>query len=273
MHNKVGAVVILIAIGLLSSCALTWPSRDVFWHGIIFTLSGRRLLGLVLLGLACAGTDFIVHEHPRVPSQQQNPTSCSTEAQYPFLHWILPAALTTAVWGLLARPGPLEAKAIGIAITSAALALLLYAEYYAVNSTRYWGALAQFALQLATYLLAALVYFTIHECISVARIAADTVAVASALLSLRLLGDEHLPSFSRVSLCTLGVGSLLGIISWWLLPRVASPLLYSFSLIIFLYGLTGIARQFLRGKFSREISLEYLLVSVLALLMLFLYSR
>ncbi|MGQ9493643.1 MAG: DUF5656 family protein [Anaerolineae bacterium] len=271
MHNKVGPVVILIAIGLICSFTLAWPTREFSWHGLVFTVSGRMLLGLVLFGLACAGTNSIVYKHPRVITQQQALASCSREVQHPVLHWILPALLTTAVWALLMPPGT-QAKVIGVAIASVALALFMYAEYYAVNATARWRAVVQFALQFATYALAALAYFAIRERISLARLVADTMAVVSVLLSLRLLGEESVP-FSRVLLCTLGIGSLLGLISWWLLPCLASPLLYSLSLVVFLYALIGMARQFLLGQFRREVSLEYLLVSVLALLVLFLYSR
>ncbi|MBC7232013.1 MAG: hypothetical protein H5T68_02060 [Chloroflexi bacterium] len=272
LHSKVGAVVALLAIGLLASFTLTWPARLIVWHGLSFTLSGRMLLGLVLLGVACAGTDSIVRGHAEMHPQQQEEAIGRYGVRHPILHWILPAGLTTAFWALLARPGALEGKVTGVVAASGALALLIYAEYYGVNSPARWRPKAQFALQLIAYPVAALIYFAIRESLPATRLAADVVAMASALLCLRLLGDEQCPLL-QVLLSALGVGSFLGLLSWSLRPRVTSPLLYSLLLVVGLYVLSGLARQFLRGKLRKEVSLEYLFVGILALLVLLFYAR
>lgn len=230
------------------------------------------LLGLVLLGIACAGTDFIVRGQTAVQPQPQESTPDHPAVCHPALHWILPAGWTTACWALLARPAALEKQVAYVAIASGALALLLFAEYYAVNAVTRWRPVARFAVQLFAYFVVALVYLAVHESITAARIAADTVATASAFLFLRLLGEER-RAFPKALLSALGVGSSLGLLSWLLYPRIASPVLYSFLLVVGLYILTGLARQFLQGKLRRETLLEYFLVGVVALLLLFRYAR
>ncbi len=272
IHSKVGAIVLLIAIGLLSSFTLAWPTRIVHWHDFSFTLSGRTLLGLVLLGIACAGTDFIVRGQTTLQLQPQESTSSHPAVRHPVLHWVLPAGWTTACWALLARPASLEKQVLYVAVASGVLALLIFTEYYAENAVKRWRPVARFAAQLFAYFVVALVYLAIHERIPAARIAADTVATASAFLFLRLLEEERYP-FPETLLSALGVGSSLGLLSWLLYTRIASPVLYSFLLVVGLYVLTGLARQFLQGKLRREILLEYLLVGAVALLLLFLYAR
>ncbi|MEM4724737.1 MAG: hypothetical protein QXP01_06970 [Candidatus Hadarchaeum sp.] len=272
IHSKVGAIVLLIAIGLLSSVTFTWPARTVHWHDFSFTLSGSTLLGLVLFGVACAGTDFIVRGQTAVQPHPQENASYHPTVCHPALHWVLPAGWTTACWALLARPAPLEKQIAYVAIASGVLALLIFTEYYTVNAVTRWRLLARFAVQLSAYFVVALVYLAVHERIPAARIAADTVAAVSAFLFLRLLGEERC-SFSEVLLSALGVGSFLGLLSWLLYPRIASPVMYSFLLVVGLYVLTGLAQQFLQGKLRRETLLEYGLVGVVALLLLFLYAR
>lgn len=272
IYSKVVAIVFLIAIGLLSSRTLTWPARVVSWHDLSFTLSGEMLLSLVLFGVACAGTDFIVRERATLQPQQQENPPCNPAICHPVLHWILPAGWTTVCRALLARPMALEKLVACVAIASGVLALLFLAEYYTVNSAARWRTTARFAVQLFAYLVAISVYLAIHEGITVARTAADMVATASAFLFLRLLAEEQCP-FPKVLLSALGLGSFLGLLSWLLYSRIASPYLYSLLLVVGLYVITGLVRQFLLGKLRRETSLEYLLVGVVALLLLFLYAR
>ncbi|MGB9881128.1 MAG: hypothetical protein ACPLRM_10230, partial [Anaerolineae bacterium] len=203
---------------------------------------------------------------------QQEAAVGGPRIHHPALHWILPAGLTSASWALLARPGALQEKAVWVVIASVLLALLIYAEYYTAHAAARWRPMVYFALQFIAYPVAALMYFAIRESLLATRIAADVVAIASALLCLRLLGEEQCPLY-RVLLSSLGVGSCLGMLSWSLRPRMASSLQYSLLLVIGLYVLGGLARQFLRGKLRKEISLEYLLVGALALLLLFLYRH
>ena len=262
-HNKLGAVVALIAIGLSASLGLAWPARDVSLYGLTFTLSGKMLLGLILFGLTCTGADMIVRGHPKIQPQQLHLT---------FLHWILPAALTTIAWALLAWPGSLANKIIGVMVTGGLLALLISAEYYTVDLTERWRVAVQFSLRLMAYLLAALLYTTIHLSISAGLSATIAVAMVGGVLSLKLLCDNECP-LQRIWPYVLSIGALLGVMSWLLSLRTASPLLHSLVLAVLLYVLTGIARQFLLGKLTRRVALEYLLVGAFSLLLLHFYAR
>jgi hypothetical protein len=99
--------------------------------------------------------------------------------------------------------------------------------------------------------------------------AARAAVLVSAFMALRLLGGEKLP-LPRILGASAGIGLLLGAISWLLHPRVASAVTYSLTLVTFLYMLVGLARQLLWGKLRREVVVEYLLVGLAALVLLFL---
>ena len=137
-HNKLGAIVALIAIGLLASFTLTWPARDVELYGLSFTLSGRMLLGFVLVGLAWTGADVIIRQHTKIHAQQSS---------LPSLHCILPAALIAAAWLLLAQPESIEIKMVGVTATCGLLALLIMAEYYVTDLAGRWQAVVQVFLR------------------------------------------------------------------------------------------------------------------------------
>jgi len=281
LSNKLGAVVALIAVGLLASFSLVWPARDVAVFGLSFTLSGRMLLGLVLVGLAWTGTDIIMGQHPSIHSEQSNLLA---------MHCILPAALTAAAWVLVARPDGTEIKIIGVTVTSGLLGLLIIAEYYVVRLAGRWRTAIDFFLRLMVYLVAVLLYMGIRLSMSADLTATIAVAAGSAILGRRLLGDgegslRHIPALGALphspvaelvrpaGLCALGVGALSGVSFWLVNLWGASPLLHSLVLVVVLYMCVGTARHFLRGKLTQRVALEYLLVGVAVLLLLLSYAR
>jgi hypothetical protein len=258
LRGRIGAIVVLIAVALLGSFTLTWPTRDVRLGGLSFALSGRMLLGLLAMGLAWAGADAIVRSNPKVQPEQ---------LRRPFLGSILPTAVTAATWVLLARLPNLETRVMGIAAHAGILVVLIPAEYYAGDSAARWRGAVLVFLQLATYSVAALLYGAVHPTLLDVN-AARGGTVVSALMALRLLGEDELP-LGRILWAGAGIGLLLGAVSWLFHPRVASAVTYSLTLVVFLYVLVGLARQSLCSKLRRGVVLEYLLVGLAALALLF----
>jgi hypothetical protein len=178
----------------------------------------------------------------------------------------LPTAVTAVAWVLLTRLPNLQTRVVGIAATAGILAVLIAAEYDAADSAVRWRGAVLVLLQLATYCVAALLYGAAYPTaldVNAARVG----AVLSALLALRLLGEDNLP-LARILWASLGIGLLLGAVSWLLHSPVTSAVTYSLTLVIVLYVLVGLARQSLWGKLRREVVLEYLLVGLVALALL-----
>ena len=259
LYNKVGVVVALVALALFVSFALAWPARDFALGGLSLALSGRILLGLLTVGLAGAGADAIVRSNLKLKPRQLSRT---------FLWCILPTAVTAAAWVLLSRLPDLAHRVTGIVASAGALAVLITAEYEAAGPATRWRGVLGIVLQFATYAVAALLYGAVYPA-SLDVTAARAAVLVSAFMALRLLGGEKLP-LPRILGASAGIGLLLGAISWLLHPRVASAVTYSLTLVTFLYMLVGLARQFLWGKLRGEVVVEYLLVGLAALVLLFL---
>jgi hypothetical protein len=258
LHCRLGIIVTLVALALLATFTLVWPTHKVMLAGCPFTLSGRILLGAIVIGLACTGTDALLRSHPKVQSGQ---------VRRPWLRCILPTAVTLAAWAFLARLPNLESRLMGIAVTVAALAVLMAAEYFAADSAARWRGAVVVFLQLATFSVAALLYGAAYPTVLGVN-AARAGAVVSALMAIRVLGEDELPLL-RILWASLGVGFLLGALSWLLHGQVASAVTYSLVLVVFLYVLVGLARQLLGGKLRPEVLLEYSLVGLAALAVLF----
>jgi len=262
LYSKVVVVVALVALALFASFALTWPTREVMLGDLALTLSGRMLLGLLSVGLAVAGADAVLRSNPGLKARPLRRT---------FLWCILPTAFTTAAWMLLARLPDLAGRVMGIVASAGALALLITAEYEAQGpATRWRGALGT-VLQFAAYAVAALLYGAIYPAAQDATVARATTVI-SAFMTLRLLGEVKL-SLVRILGASAGAGLLLGAISWLLHGRTAGAVTYSLTLVVYLYVVVGLARHALRGKVSREVALEYLLVGLAALVLLFFAFR
>ena len=261
LYSRIGVPVALVAIALLGSFALTGPAHDANLGGLSFTLSGNTLLGLIAIGLAGTGTDAIARSHPRAQRGQ---------LRRPFLCAILPTIFTAAAWVLLGRLPALQTRIMGIAATAVALALLILMEYFVANPAARGRSTLLILLQFVTYAVAAVLYGAIYPAsdVTVARV----VAVVSAFLAFRVLGEDELPP-GRILGASLGVGLLLGGVAWLLHSRVDSAVTCSLTWVVCLYTLVGLARQFLRDNLRREVVLEYAMVGLVAFVLLFFATR
>ncbi len=281
LPNRLVAVVVLIAIGLLASLGLTWPARDIQLQSVTLTLSGGTLLGCIVIGLACAGADIVVAQHWE--RRAQRTTS-------PFEHSILPAGLTAAALALLGQLESTQAKIVGVLATCGLMTLLLFAERGAAEVKGRWYTASLLFLRLMTYLVSTLLYSAIRSSISTPLTSAVAVGASSAFLALRLVGQEGaVPELSipgphlAVRLIEMlarhgwqravALGALLGVLGWFMGHWIASPLAYSLAMVVALYALVGIATDWMSGQLTKQRGLEYLIVSCLVVVLLLRYAR
>ncbi len=275
-RDRFPAAIVLIGIGLLASLALEWPARDVRLLGVSLELSGRTLLGSVLVGLVWAGVDSVLCHHPRM-----EPRSLGVLP----LGWVLPTAWLVAAWFLLPSSGRIAAQIAGIAAVCALLVLTTAAEYYVADPSVRWRAGMQFALRLTTYLAAMLLFTGMRLGIASRGVAMLAVAVVGTVLAWRLCaGDDRivprLPMLQIKELDALGGAALgrwlvfaaLGALtagSCWLLGLwTRPPLLFGLALVVLLYLGVGLLKQFLLQTLTQRVVIEYLAVGVVALLLL-----
>jgi len=256
--DKLGVLALLIAISLLASVVLTWPARDGSLCGFSFTLSGRTLLLLVVLCLACSGADSIVRAHP---TMQARPSLLL------WRHWVLPAAVAAVSWAWVSLLSSLPSQVVAIVAGSLSLSAVTAMEYYSIDERARWQTAAQWALRFLTYVLATLLYVGLQLSVPDSRLGAASVAVLSAILSLRLLSGEGWP-LRRLCPYALGAGALVGVGSYLLDRGAASPQRQSLLLVVLLYVLTEALRSFLARQLTRRSLCEYLAVALLVLLLL-----
>ncbi len=275
-HDRLPAVVALIALGLLASFALEWPARDVNLVGLSFTLSGRDLVGLVLVGLVWAGVDSVLRYHPQIEPGALGVLPLGS---------VLPTAWIVVAWLLLPSSGRIAIQVAGVVAVCALLVLTTMAEYYVADPSVRWRAPVQFALRLMTYLAAMLLYTAIQLGIAARSTATLAVAAASGVLSWRLCaGDERIaPRLRTLQIRELGVLGGTPVGHWLLFAVLASlvaascwlfglwtkpPLLFGLVLVVLLYLGVGLLKQFVLQTLTQRVVVEYLAVAVVALLLL-----
>ena len=281
LYRKVGAIVVLIAIGLVASFSFVWPVSTVRLGTVSLGLSGDMLLALILVALAWTGTHWTIHPHGPAYPRQSTLSYC-----------IVPSAFTAAAWALVALPTGVETRLLGAAISSVALAWLIVSEYYVMNETRQHRAKVQWFVELAVYVVAMVLYLAIALRISLPSRCAVAVSLATAALGMRLLTDmlfplpsasgsdvaQHHPS-ARPLTGTRGwffvpaLGLLSGLLSWLLKAMAPRPLAYSLTLVVSLYVMAGTARHYLLGRLTRRVVLEYLLVGLACLVLFIFFAR
>ena len=276
LPSKLGAVVLLVLLGLLASLTLSWTSRDLDVCGTSITLSGRALLGLALVCIAWSGTDLVVRQHARVTGGRLGLASS---------HSILPAMLTASAPVLLAQLLPSRAKMVGLAATGVLLGVLMACECYRLTWSTRSGAVIQPFLQLAAYLVAMLGWVAIRVLALGSLPHALGVATVGALCARRVLWAATPPGVQPVSgedrvtrsikaiarqdwprAVTLGL--VLSILAWPMHRWVTSPLWFAASLAVVLYVLAGLLNYSLSGRLTRALALEYLVIALLALVAL-----
>ena len=146
-RERVGVVVALVAIGLFCSSAVAVPARSLDLYGLSFTLTGRILLGLVLLGLTGTGVEYVLRGHPRIGSQVRGDASVG---------WVLPVSAVAVAYAFLSQSSGMQARGIAVLAASAVLGVLVIAEYLVLDSSGRWLAVLQFSLLLVAYLLGVL---------------------------------------------------------------------------------------------------------------------
>jgi hypothetical protein len=271
-HEKLRIVVLVVAIGLCASFVLALPSRELSITGVSLTLSGRSVLGLILIGLTCTGVEAIVSDAPTNDVASRPVGTLPPSVQHSILHWILPAALILAAWALLNRPTDTTIKAVGVLATSLALAAIVAGEYYAIAFTDHRRAALNLSLHLMAYLLAMLLYVAIGEGMPAGWPSALAVTLVSAPLALRLTCDETC-STERLWPLALGLGAVLGFSAWLFQFWTTAALMHALAEVVLLYVLTGLAKPWHLGRLTRRVVAEYLLVGLAALALLFSYAR
>lgn len=261
-REKVGTVATLIAIGLLGALVVKLPSRTLSFAGSSFVVTGRLLLGLVLLGLACTGVQNVVYGHPK---------GKSLGLVESFLHWVLPAAWLIVLFAFVIGPGSMERRMVGALVGSTLLGVLIIAEYYVTDADGRWTPVVRLLLQFVTYLVAVALYLVLLRYMPSGAGHLLATGVIAVTLGVYLLAPVVEPS--SVARYLLGLGAFIAFACWMVGRLWDGPALaYALVFVVLLYVATGLAKHFFLNKLTWPVTLEYAAAGLLILTLLLAYA-
>jgi len=225
-------------------------------------VSGNWLVTLILLGLACTGTDSVIRHHPR---------SRAGELSYTFVFWILPSLVTLLAALLLPRAPSLQSWLMGLVTAAALISLVVAVEYRTVDSTDPVYRLARLGLNLTAYLTALGLFTIIYASKLRSLITATAILTTGTLLALDLLYDPQSSMHRRV-LYACVIGLLLGESVWALNYWRVNSFTVGGLLLLLFYLTTGIAQQHFQQNLTRRTLIEFALVGMIGVIVLLRYS-
>lgn len=264
-YDRLSILVSLILFGLVVSQVIELPTRTVSFValGVPTTvyLSSRWFIGALLVVLTGAGTDSIVRSHPEARDGVWG---------YSLSFWGVPCAVTLLSLLLL----PLSPDKLfwlgGLALTGLLLSLIIIAQYHTIDLRgRYYG-VARWGLNLAVYLCVFVFSAAIYGARARSLLSATAISVLGAALAAELLrGKASRQAMRRAWLYSLIGGILLGEVAWALnhlsLGQAAGGV---FFLLVF-YVVSGLTKQHLRGRLVGRVMVEFAIVSLLGLGLLY----
>jgi hypothetical protein len=274
-YDRVSVVVGVILIGAVILLVLDIPPR-IFQFTPLGTpltlqITGTWAVSVLLVGLACAGTEALVRTHPAVRRGIVRHTSVT---------WILPALATMALIAYQSQPGvhPLSSPLnwlIGLIVGGGVLAWLILMNYRVLDASGSVSAeprSIRTALRLLAYPLSLILFAAIYRTRLRSLVTATAVAGVAFLLALSTLleperaeGTTNGAHPRRMILYAGVIGLMLGETTWALNYWQASAPTVGVMLMLLFYVLTGIVREYSKGTASRQTVAEFLVVAALGI--------
>ena len=250
---------VLVGIVLLSMVLTQFielPTRpvgvSVLGSPLGFELSSDWLMAALLAGLACTGTDAVVRTHPRARE---------VSLQHTFVYWIQPGLLGLVAARLLTLAPTRTLWAIGLAATGTLLILVLVAEYTTVDRLTPSYSQARLLLNTFAYVLAFALFVIVYQSHGRSLITATTTLVFSFGLALDVLwgtGAEPWRTTALAAAIGLVLGQCIWAMNYWQISAWSGGML----LLLIFYVMTGIATQYLHGRLTRQVLVEFALVAL-----------
>ncbi len=265
-YDHISVLTSLILIGIVLFLVVrvpTWTLASMpLGSPLTLLVSGDWLVTLLLVGLACTGTDSVIRSHPR---------SRAGELPYTFVFWILPGLVTLLAILLLPRAPSTRYWLVGLVTTAALISLVVAVEYRTVDPADPAYRLARLGLNLTAYLAALGLFIVIYDSKARSLITATATLAGGWLLALDLLRDTQQP-MRRIVLYASIVGLLLGESVWALNYWRGSSFTVGGLLLLLFYVVTGVAQQHLQGNLNRRTLIEFAVVGMIGAMILLRYS-
>jgi hypothetical protein len=260
---------VLVAIILLLSVLFRFVELpetswqlNVLGSPLEIRFTSSSLLIVLTVALVVTGTRFVLRDHPDVPDRLPRPL---------YLSWVLPGLLSGLVVYVVHLAPTVQVWAGGVLLLGFVVSLAVGAEFVALSTEDPRYTHARLALNLLAYLLAFLLFYLVYQTRARSLVTATAVTIASFLVAIDLLSVADV-SVERVALHAAGVGLVVGQATWalnyWQLNNWAG----AFAILLVFYAASGVTHQRLLDKLSGRVLAEFGLVTIIALIILFLAS-
>ena len=255
-----GKLSVLLAVTLASVTlfrfvelpTLNWGALQVFGSPLGFTFGGGVLLTLLVVGLVATGTLSIVQDHPQRESKER-----------PLLFALITpsiGALLISVFLIQAATWPLWLAAL--VLGGATIGILVHLTYQAVSPSNPAYPGARTLLNVMDYLMGFVLFSMSLGQQGRALITAPSVLVLSGLLAVELLSATGAQT-GQVLLYSATIALLESELAWILGYWPISTWTAATMLTVGLYIWSGIGYQYLLGRLTQRIIVEFAAIGLL----------
>ena len=280
-RNRVSVLVWVVLFGLVAEKLLVLPVRTfsarILGSPITLTLTGTTLLGALLAGLVATGTEAVVRAHPRsqylsndgpVTGQYQRRI---TPLRNHWVYWALPIALIIVAVLLLPLAPSRLYWLVGLITTGILLGISLAGIYSTIDPFATGYRRARLGLNALTYGVTLLLFLVVYRTRTRSIVSATEVTLLSSLLALELLRGSERP-VPLMALYAGITGLVLGEATWalnyWRLASLTGGLL----LLLLFYNVVGLSQHALQGRIGRRVLLEFGLITIATLALIWEYA-
>ena len=263
-RNRLSVLMAILLLGSVLFRFIELPTQvwklEPLGSPLEIQITGTWLLGALMVGLICTGTNLLLHDHPHVGQHPGRPI---------YVSWILPGVMAGLSAWVLSRALNLTLWIGALALISVSISLAISAEYTTISPEAHGYPLARLALNVLAYLLAFVLFTVIYHSRTRSLVTATLTLATAALLSLDLLSVADV-QFRRVVLFAAIVGLITGESTWalnyWQISAWAGGL---FLLLIF-YVTANVAHQHLLERLSGSVLVEFAVVALVVLMIILL---
>ena len=264
-RSHLSVTIWIVLASLTLGVLITFPQRrfsmSIFGSPVDIRFSASFLAGLVALAVTWAGLESVLRAHPD-----------RRLLKHTYRYWGLSTAIVLTGAVLLPRFQNQSAWLLILAATGLALAAAMAGEYHTLDQNAPGYDHARLMLHILSYGIAALAFVLIYLSRSRSLVSATLIGVTSGLLAMELLRDSG-ARLHLVFLYSVFVALILAqatvMLNYWPFPSVRLAL----ALMVGFYLLVGLSQQALQNRIDRRRVAEYLLMSLTAVAVIFLFPE